>query len=249
MGTSDGLARFPYIREGRRIEALRPVVEGEISAALRATTRGVPSRAALFPDSAGVGLYGIDIHPCEGEEKIPPFAALPFQIPLWSLVPVRMRNLLPACKNIGATHITNGAYRLHPVEWNIGETAGELAVFCLDRRLSPQAVAQDRRRCRRFQRRLVRLGIPLYWFVDVPDGSPEWEAAQVLAAWGIWQGNDTDLLFRAAAPADGELLLALADAPVWAREPIRRFLETHLCRWSTLRRGEVLRAVYDLLCV
>ena len=33
-------------------------------------------------------------------------------------------NLLPACKNLGVTHITNGCYRLHPVEWNIGEAAG-----------------------------------------------------------------------------------------------------------------------------
>lgn len=29
-------------------------------------------------------------------------------------------------KNIGITHITNGCYRLHPVEWNIGEAAGYL---------------------------------------------------------------------------------------------------------------------------
>jgi FAD dependent oxidoreductase len=39
-----------------------------------------------------------------------------------------VENLLPACKNIGATHITNGCYRLHPVEWNIGEAAGSLLV-------------------------------------------------------------------------------------------------------------------------
>ncbi|MGG2474547.1 FAD-dependent oxidoreductase, partial [Rhizobium sp. BR5] len=34
-------------------------------------------------------------------------------------------------KNIGTTHITNGCYRLHPVEWNIGEVAGMLAAYCL----------------------------------------------------------------------------------------------------------------------
>ena len=26
---------------------------------------------------------------------------------------------------------TNGCYRLHPVEWNIGEAAGQLAAFCM----------------------------------------------------------------------------------------------------------------------
>ncbi|MCF2491242.1 FAD-dependent oxidoreductase [Dyadobacter sp. CY347] len=31
-----------------------------------------------------------------------------------------MENLLPSNKNIGTTHITNGCYRLYPVEWSIG---------------------------------------------------------------------------------------------------------------------------------
>jgi hypothetical protein len=29
----------------------------------------------------------------------------------------------------GTTRITNGAYRVHPVEWSIGEAAGSLAAF------------------------------------------------------------------------------------------------------------------------
>nr|WP_246320979.1 FAD-dependent oxidoreductase [Paenibacillus germinis] len=29
-------------------------------------------------------------------------------------------------------HITNGCYRLHPVEWIIGEAAGYLAADCLE---------------------------------------------------------------------------------------------------------------------
>jgi hypothetical protein len=45
---------------------------------------------------------------------------------LGALIPIRMENLLPAAKNIGTTHITNGCYRMHPVEWNIGEAAGAL---------------------------------------------------------------------------------------------------------------------------
>ena len=67
-------------------------------------------------------------------------ASLPFQIPLGALIPVRVENLIPAAKNIGTTHITNGCYRLHPVEWNVGEVAGTLAAFCLERRCSPRTV-------------------------------------------------------------------------------------------------------------
>jgi FAD dependent oxidoreductase len=44
-------------------------------------------------------------------------SSLPFQIPLGALIPRRVENVLPACKNLGTTHITNGCYRLHPVEW------------------------------------------------------------------------------------------------------------------------------------
>jgi hypothetical protein len=43
--------------------------------------------------------------------------AYAFQIPLGALLPVRVDNLLPACKNIGTTRITNGAYREHATEW------------------------------------------------------------------------------------------------------------------------------------
>ena len=64
-----------------------------------------------------------------GDRQRPLFSTetRPFQIPLGALLPIRVENLLPACKNLGVTHITNGAYRLHPVEWNTGEAAGMIA--------------------------------------------------------------------------------------------------------------------------
>ncbi len=73
--------------------------------------------------------------------------ARPFQIPLGALIPVRIENLLPAAKNIGTTHITNGCYRLHPVEWNVGEVAGELAAHCLDLGEPAACRAQRTRPC------------------------------------------------------------------------------------------------------
>jgi hypothetical protein len=56
------------------------------------------------------------------------------------MIPVRVENLLPGGKNLGVTHITNGAYRVHPVEWNVGEVAGLLAAFSLERNLTPRSV-------------------------------------------------------------------------------------------------------------
>jgi hypothetical protein len=90
-------------------------------------------------------------------------ATLPFQIPLGAVIPQRLENLLPACKNIGVTHLTNGCYRLHPIEWNIGESVGALVAFCLARRASPRAVRHREPLLREYQRLLERDGVRLQW--------------------------------------------------------------------------------------
>jgi hypothetical protein len=87
----------------------------------------------------------------------------PFEIPLGALLPVRIDNLLPACKNIGTTRITNGAYRVHSVEWSIGEAVGALAGFALKRKLPPRAVRADRDRLAEFQAVLEDLGVLIRW--------------------------------------------------------------------------------------
>jgi hypothetical protein len=158
MGTADGLAKFPYIRESRRLKALRTVVEQDVSALFQ----NGPT-AAGFEDSVGVGWYTIDIHRAGPEDVGVSCRTQPFQIPLGALVPVRLRNLIAAAKNIGTTHITNGCYRLHPVEWNIGEAAGALAVFCLDQGEHPAVVHRNSDRRTAFQRSLAADGVPLHW--------------------------------------------------------------------------------------
>jgi hypothetical protein len=197
MDTQDGLSKYPYIRESRRVRAVRVVLEQEIAARWQ-----TGARAAPMLDSVGIGLYAIDIHPAEGETKLPPEAARPFQIPLGALIPIRLQNLLPACKNIGTTHITNGAYRLHPVEWNIGESVGALAAFALEEGIPSRQVLEQPDLTRRFQTRLVAEGIPLYWLIDVPPGDPDFAAVQLLATWGIWPGERDDLEFHSEEPTD-----------------------------------------------
>jgi hypothetical protein len=91
------------------------------------------------------------------------FDARPFQIPLGALIPRRIENLLPACKNIGTTHVTNGCYRLHPVEWSIGEAAGALAAFAFARRVSPRAVRNSPALLSEFQKSLRDDGVVLEW--------------------------------------------------------------------------------------
>jgi hypothetical protein len=179
MGTEDGLSKAPYIRESRRILALKRIVEGEVAAAGQKGARAEP-----FDDSVGVGWYHLDLHDCVGNPRTLFEPTLPFQIPLGALIPRRVINLLAACRNIGTTHITNGAYRLHPVEWNIGESAGALAVFCCQERCSPHKVHDDQSLLRRFQYRLVQRGVPLTWAVDVPEAHPLFIPTQMLIVAG-----------------------------------------------------------------
>jgi hypothetical protein len=156
MGTADGLSKHPYIRESRRIQAKKTIVEQEVSA------RYQPGpHAARFADSVGVGSYPIDIHRSGPDDVGASCRTKPFQIPLGALLPVRVVNLIAGAKNIGTTHITNGCYRLHPVEWNVGEAAGALAAFAFEERLPPAAVREHS--LERFQHRLRDEGVPIEW--------------------------------------------------------------------------------------
>ena len=179
MGSADGLSKYPYIREGRRIKALRTVVEQDVAIAHQ-----LGPVAAHFGDSVGVGWYPIDPHPVSADEVGTSTRTRPFQIPLGALVPRRVENLLAANKNIGTTHITNGCYRLHPVEWNIGEAAGSIAAFALDTGRNPRSLVEEPGLLRAFQRGLLADGVPLCWLVDVPVGDARFAATQSLVMAG-----------------------------------------------------------------
>jgi hypothetical protein len=177
VGTGDGLAKYPYIRESRRIRAEFTVYEQHIgvdarknpltpspSDGERVAEGGARGDAAeIFPDSVGIGSYRIDLHPSTGGDNYIDIASLPFQIPLGALLPRRVENLLPACKNLGVTHITNGCYRLHPVEWNIGEAVGLLVAFCHGRKRMPRAVRAHPDALGEFQALLANQGVRLAW--------------------------------------------------------------------------------------
>lgn len=158
VGTEDGLAKYPYIRESRRIKAEFTVLEQHVASDVRGD-----KGAEKFADSVGIGYYRIDLHPSTGGFNYIDIGALPFQIPLGALIPVRVENLLPAAKNLGVTHITNGCFRLHPVEWNIGEAAGYLAAHCLEHGLTPRQVRNDARQLQTFQDLLRNMGVELDW--------------------------------------------------------------------------------------
>ena len=235
MGSADGVAKHPYIRECRRIRARKTIVEQEVAVAHQPR-----ARAAHFADSVGIGWYPIDIHQAGEGDVGTSTRTKPFQIPMGALIPARVENLLAANKNLGTTHITNGCYRLHPVEWNTGEAAGVLAAWALETSSAPAAIHADDGRRSGYQRTLLAEGVPLCWLIDVPPSQAEFAAAQRLfmAAGGA---NDEDGLdFRPDDPISAEdrsrWLSRIGCAAEAAPDP---------CGTAPVPRAEFARALTD----
>lgn len=161
LGTGDGLAKHPYIRESRRIKAVYTITERDVSKEI-----GEGQSIRSYEDSVGIGSYHLDLHTTTRSNRGFYIPSNPYEIPLGALLPVRVKNLLPACKNIGTTQITNGCYRLHPTEWNIGESAGYLAAYAIRNNVTPHEVRENKVHLQAFQDLIQQKGVEIHW----PDG-------------------------------------------------------------------------------
>ena len=226
FGTQDGCAPQAYVRESRRIDAEERILQQDI--AKQSLPAGSP-RARLFQKSCGIGNYGIDVHAATGPgTPWLAFETLPFQIPLGSLLPKQLNNFIAACKNIGSTHLTSGAYRVHPVEWAIGEAAGILAAFAARQGVSPKDVFQQDDRRITYQFRLLARGVPIYWWSDVQfeDDPKTFAAVHLCGVNGVFSGGQGGLGFNPSGPADGGTRQAvdsnLGRALQWPAVPMTR---------------------------
>jgi FAD dependent oxidoreductase len=137
MGTLSGLSMVPYFREGRRI--LGRAAYGQENFQIRENDLryDFPNARSFAATSVGVVHYAIDIHGCRYRNWLPSGEAVsapaneplvrPLQVPLESLVPQGIDNLLIGGKAIAATHIANAVTRIHYSEWQIGAAAGGTA--------------------------------------------------------------------------------------------------------------------------
>ena len=195
FGRSDGTAPQAYIRESRRIT--KPIVrllEQHI------TNSNGARAATTFADACGICLYGLDIHKIYGPPGTPWIGVdnvKPFQIPLGALIPTDVSNLITGCKNIGGTHLTSGAYRVHPGEWAIGEAAGTLAAYCAGQAVTPAQAHANANRVASFQLRLLEQGVPIYWWDDLNfDADPKTFAAANLLGVRGYMSDPGSLHFR-----------------------------------------------------
>ncbi|MBU6453695.1 MAG: FAD-dependent oxidoreductase, partial [Cyanobacteria bacterium REEB67] len=241
LGTRDGLSKYPYIREARRLAARLVVVAQDI-----VETDNPEARATLFPDSCGIGLYPVDIH---GHQEIPGAAqqTKPFQVPLAALVSDYCPNYIAGCKNIGVTHITNGAYRLHPIEWAIGTAAGALASLAHRVKITPLSVVDQFYKTLLLQIALAESGAPIFWFDDLKADHPAFAAAHVLAGSGMLPVDPDSLSFRPEENVSAGEMAALTKN-LSERMPQPNIWETAipvLIEKTGGKRGEFVRAVLE----
>ena len=191
MGSGDGLSKHPYIRESRRIVALKTIVEQEVSAHFQPGPR-----AAHFADSVGVGWYPIDIHRAGagGRRRQLPHAA----------VPDSARRVAAGAHDQPHRRVEEHRHDAHH-ERLLSAASGRMEHRRGSRRaggVRARAALDARRRCApsalgAFQRSLLADGVPLAWLIDVGVGHPSFAAVQSLFMAGRL---DIGLRFEPDAP-------------------------------------------------
>jgi hypothetical protein len=232
MGSSDGLSQFPYIRESRRIVPIRTIVEEDLAVDFQPG-----ARAALYPDTVGIGWYPIDIHSCDRQDFTS--ASKPYEVPLSALIARDADNLLAVGKSIGVTHITNGAYRLHPTEWAEGEAVGAALSFSITHHIPPAVLDRSPAQLRRLQTQLVLSGHPIFWYDDVPVGSPGFAALQMAGVAQWWPDNSTLHAAPAALVTSSQAASALHRPALAAKSSL-----TWVDLGAGQRTGPVTRAAF-----
>ena len=131
------------------------------------------TRSTIYPDAIGIAQYYLDFHPCLSEYPVEKAgnteragvrnghgAAFPGQIPLRSLIPQKVDNLIVSGKNIAYSYIVAAGYRVHSYEWSVGAAAATTADFALSEEIFPYQLVEDLPRVssqlRQLQQKLVQ---------------------------------------------------------------------------------------------
>jgi hypothetical protein len=173
MGTESGLSIVPYIREGRRILGRQAYGQREFmmqEGDVRLDQEGRDFGATLV----GITHYDLDIHGCRyrnwepsGEAGSAPareFVVSPVEIPLESLIPQEIDNLLIGGKAMAVSHIVNALTRIHYSEWTVGSAAGATAGWLVTEApgLAPAEIVEQGHMTT-LQNHLVDQGLRLDW--------------------------------------------------------------------------------------
>ncbi len=172
IGTASGLSMFPYIREGRRILG-RPAYGDKEFLLREQDIREDMVGRDFSPTVIGITHYDIDIHGCRYRNWLPTgeaqrasvqeYLVRPVRIPLESLVPQGIDNLLIGGKGIAVSHIASAVTRVHYGEWSIGAAAGGTAGWLQNQPDLTPATIVSKGQMIPLQQHLTGIGLRLYW--------------------------------------------------------------------------------------
>lgn len=176
--TEDKLALIPYHRESRRIHGL-------VRYDLNDMVDLYDQPDALYRTGIAVGDYPVDHHHARynGADTLPNlfFHAVPsFNLPLGTLIPKGVDDLIVAEKSISVSNIVNGATRLQPVVLQIGQAAGALASLALAQGIDVKDV-----KVRDVQRVILNAGGYILPYLDVPNTHSLFKPLQRIGATGL----------------------------------------------------------------
>ena len=142
----------------------------------------------LYRTGIAVGDYPVDHH----HYRNPDWANLPelhfypipsFNVPMGSLIPKAVDDLIVAEKSISVTNIMNGSTRLQPVVMQIGQAAGVLAALAVEKGEKVRDVP-----VREVQDVLLASGAYIMPYLDLKPGDENFEAIQRIGATGLIRG-------------------------------------------------------------
>lgn len=180
--TEDLLPFIPYHRESRRIHGL-------VRFDLNHIMTPYDTEDPLYRTTIAVGDYPVDHHhkAYTGAEELPNlyFHPVPsYGLPMGTLIPEYVDNMLVTEKSISVSNIVNGTTRLQPVVTQIGQAAGAIAAQAALKNIPVKDVD-----VRDIQAIILDGGGYLLPYLDVDKNDPRFKAYQHIGATGILRGE------------------------------------------------------------
>lgn len=180
--TADKLPFIPYHRESRRIHGL-------VRFNLNHITHPFDQEEKLYRTGIAVGDYPVDHH----HTRYPNWSELPdlhfypvpsYSLPLGTIIPKDIENLIVAEKSISVTNLVNGTTRLQPVVLQIGQVSGVLAALAVRDNMSIADIP-----VRTVQNVILDANGYIMPYLDLPLADKHFKAIQRIGSTGIMRGE------------------------------------------------------------
>jgi hypothetical protein len=186
---NDNFPRQMYVREARRISGYH------LFTAHDAIPNSNTQRPTLHPNAVASAHHHLQSHAMRKREPtrchldgVISYETSPFTIPLGTIVPVDVDNLLCPVA-VSATHAGYCALRKEPCRMALGEAAGEAAALCVEQKKSVHKLDVGV-----IQTRLLKHGAVLMYFKDISYKTHP-DAFAAVQYFGL-KGFETDWYFR-----------------------------------------------------